>query len=53
MFGKSAKQESSLRDVEMVDQCEGNNREDEVGVLCEGEVNDGSSNVREDDMRAR
>ena len=27
-------------------QCEGNNREDEVGVLCEGEVSGGSSNVR-------
>ena len=27
-------------------QCEGNNREDEVGVLCEGEVNGGSGNVR-------
>ena len=34
---KSAKQESSG---------EGNNREDEVGVLCEGEVSGGSSNVR-------
>ena len=27
-------------------QCEGNNREDEVGVLCECEVSGGSSNVR-------
>ena len=32
--------------VEVVGQCEGNNREDEVGVLCEGGVSGGSSNVR-------
>ena len=30
----------------MVGQCGGNNREDEVGVLCENEVSGGSSNVR-------
>ena len=30
----------------MAGQCEGNNREDDVGVLCEGVVNGGSSNVR-------
>ena len=27
-------------------QAEGNNKEDEVGVLCGNEVNGGSSNVR-------
>ena len=32
--------------VEVVGQCEGNNREDEVGVLCQGGVSGGSSNVR-------
>ena len=32
--------------VDVVGQCERNNREDEVGVLCEGEINGGSSNVR-------
>ena len=32
--------------MEVVGQCEGNSREDEVGVLCEGEVSGGSSNVR-------
>ena len=32
--------------MELVGQCEGNNREDEVGVLCEGEVRGGSNNVR-------
>ena len=31
--------------VEVVGQCERNNREDEVGVLCEGEVSGGSSTV--------
>ena len=29
-----------------VGQCEGNNRENEVGVLCEGEVSGASGNVR-------
>ena len=29
--------------VVVVGQCDGNNREDEVGVLCEGEVNGGSA----------
>ena len=32
--------------VGVAGQCEGNNREDEVGVLCDSEVSGGSSNVR-------
>ena len=32
--------------AEVAGQSEGNNRGDEVGVLCEGEVSGGSSNVR-------
>ena len=31
----------------------GNNREDEVGVLCESEVSGGSNNVRNMTLRAR
>ena len=32
--------------VEVVGQCEGNSREDEVGVLCEGDVSGVSISVR-------
>ena len=36
---------SPVCEVEVVGQCERNNREDEVGVLSVGEVGGGSSNV--------
>ena len=32
--------------VDVVGLCDGNNREDEVGVVCEGQIRGGSSNVR-------
>ena len=45
-IGPNLRNKSPVCDGEEVGQCEGNSREDEFGVLCEGDVSGGSISVR-------